>query len=299
MISILIPTYNYNAFPLAKIIESQALKNGITYELICIDDGSFSELNKQNQQINTLTNSKFIESTKNIGSKNNREKLAKIAQYEWLLFIDADCKPKANSYLSNYLKETSNSFDVIFGGFAYDSELNYPNKALRFTFGKHREEVDASIRNSNPYKVTISANFLIKRDIFLSLNNENLINIYGLDYLFGSQLKQHDIKVKHINNEVLHLGLDNNDKFLEKTRNAVQALLYIYQTKKVKTHDISLLRAYSFLKSTRLRKLVYWLFNKFESKIKANLIGSKPNLILFDLYRLGYLCKISLIKKPI
>ena len=57
MLSILIPTYNYNALPLAEILEQQTLKLGIVFELICIDDGSFSEHNKQNQKINTLTNS--------------------------------------------------------------------------------------------------------------------------------------------------------------------------------------------------------------------------------------------------
>ena len=45
MLSILIPTFNYNALPLAKILESQALKLGIVFELICMDDGSFSNKN--------------------------------------------------------------------------------------------------------------------------------------------------------------------------------------------------------------------------------------------------------------
>ena len=35
MLSILIPTYNYNALPLAEILEQQALKAGIIFELIC------------------------------------------------------------------------------------------------------------------------------------------------------------------------------------------------------------------------------------------------------------------------
>ena len=37
---------------------------GIKFEIICVDDGSFSNKNEINQRINMLTNSKFIESKK-------------------------------------------------------------------------------------------------------------------------------------------------------------------------------------------------------------------------------------------
>ena len=293
MLSILIPTYNYNALPLAEILEQQALKAGIVFELICMDDGSFSEHNKQNQQINTLTNSKFIENKKNVGSKANRHRLAEQAQYEWLIFIDADSQPKSLGYLSNYIKEINNDNDAIFGGFAYDATFFDTNKTLRYTFGKHREEVDANIRNQNQYKVIISANFLIKRSVFLGISNHENMNIYGLDYLFSTQLKEHDIKIKHINNEVFHLGLDSNDKFLKKTRDAIKALHYVSSSGQIRTHDISILRAYNILKLFGLKQAFAWLSKKFKVRIEGNLKGDNPNLFLFDIYRLGYLCSIN------
>ena len=61
MISILIPCFDYNAYPLVSILEKQALMLKIDFEIICIDDGSFSSKNDLNQKINLLTNSKFIE----------------------------------------------------------------------------------------------------------------------------------------------------------------------------------------------------------------------------------------------
>ena len=64
MISILIPCFDYNAYPLVSILEKQALMLKIDFEIICIDDGSFSSKNDVNQKINLLTNSKFIESKK-------------------------------------------------------------------------------------------------------------------------------------------------------------------------------------------------------------------------------------------
>jgi hypothetical protein len=261
-----------------------------------MDDGSFSEHNKQNQQINTLTNSKFIEHIKNVGSRANRQRLAELAQYEWLLFVDADSIPKLRDkspdYLSNYINELNQSYDAIFGGFAYD-KLSDASKALRYTFGKQREEVDADTRNKNPYKVIISANFLIKKSVFLKLNSQETKNIYGLDYLFSTQLKEHQVTIKHINNEVFHLGLDSNKTFLEKTRNAVKALHYINASKKIKAHNISLLRAYKMVKAIGLKQPMGWFFKRVETNLEANLTGPKPNLFLFDVYRLGYFCSID------
>ena len=46
MISILIPCFNYNAYPLVSAIEKQALMLNINFEIICIDDGSFSTKNE-------------------------------------------------------------------------------------------------------------------------------------------------------------------------------------------------------------------------------------------------------------
>ena len=42
MISILIPCFDYNAYPLVSVLEKQALMLKIDFEIICIDDGSFS-----------------------------------------------------------------------------------------------------------------------------------------------------------------------------------------------------------------------------------------------------------------
>ena len=292
MLSILIPTFNYNALPLAKILEQQALKSGIIFELLCIDDGSFSEKNNKNQLINSLTNSKFFENKKNVGSKANRERLAEIAQYNWLLFIDADSKPKETNYLAKYISQINNSYDAIFGGIAYYPKQEGSSKSLRYKFGRNREEIDAKIRNKNPFKVITSANFIIKKLIFLKITDQRTPNIYGLDYLFSLQLKEHNVRVKHINDEVYHLGLDTNSDFLNKTRKAVEALHYTYKIKKIKKHNISLLSTYKIMTGFGLKAPFRWLFKKFKNKIEHNLIGKKPNLFLFDLYRLGYLCSL-------
>lgn len=287
MLSILIPTYHHNALPLAEALNIQLKKTNLTYEIICVDDGSSSTLNIENKKINSLKNAIFIARDKNVGRNANRQFLAEQANYDWLLFIDSDTIPKSQNFIENYIPFLKKDYDVIFGGFAYQKNTD-SKKSLRYNFGKSREEVNASKRNSIPYKVIISANFLIKKDVFISLNKEVTTNIYGLDYLFGALLKQNKANVFHIDNEVYHLGIDTNEEYLRKTKRAIEALSLIKQSHNIKTHDISLLKAYQKLKKTGLEKLFSFIIKTVNPLIEKNLLGPKPSLFLFDLYRLGH-----------
>lgn len=292
MLSILIPTYNHNALPLAEALIAQLKKTDIIHELICVDDGSSSALNIENQKINSLKNATFIAREKNVGRNANRQYLAEQANYDWLLFIDSDTIPKHQNFIENYIPFFQKEHEAIFGGFAYQKNTD-AKKSLRYNFGKSREEVSASIRNSIPYKVIISANFLIKKEVFIALNKEVTTNIYGLDYLFGALLKQNTIKVYHLDNEVYHLGIDTNEDYLRKTKKAIKALTLIKQSSSIKTHDISLLKAYQKLKKTGLEKLFYFFIKTVNPLIEKKLLGARPNLFLFDLYRLGHFIGLS------
>ena len=290
MISILIPCYDFNALPLVKKLEKQALILGITYEIICIDDGSFSPLNEGNQQINALTNCQFIESKKNVGRIANRKLLAEKAQYNWLIFIDVDTIPKNENYLETYLKYIDKT-DVIFGGFSYKKDSYSEQTSLRYTFGRNREQVSAKKRMKKPFKYIISSNYMINKQIFDKIEIPIGINGYGLDYFFGASLKYNKAKIIHIDNEVYHYGLDENQDFIEKTRSALDNLKYMYKNNYLKRHDISILKSYKILKGLLLTKIFYAIINTINSKLEANLISKKPNMIAFDLYRLAYLCK--------
>ena len=52
MLSVLIPTYNYNAFSLVEELHRQLTLEAIIFEIICLDDGSNSVLNNENKKIN-------------------------------------------------------------------------------------------------------------------------------------------------------------------------------------------------------------------------------------------------------
>ena len=291
MISILIPCFDYNAYPLVSILEKQALMLKIDFEIICIDDGSFSSKNDLNQKINLLTNSKFIELKKNIGRINNRLLLAEKSQYEWLIFLDVDNLPYKDNFLKNYIDEL-NKGTLIIGGCIYKKPEN-ENFSLRYKFGKFREQINSDIRNKNPYKYVSSGNFMCKKDVLIDvLASINSIS-YGNDYIFGSLIKKKGIDIKHIDNPVLIDNIDENQIFIKKTHHALDNLISSYNNKIIKNHSISILKAYIILDSLLMKNIFVKITDLFKNLLNRNLHCKDPNLFLFDLYRLNYLCKIK------
>lgn len=290
MISILIPCYNYNAYDIVSRLEKECLTLGIVFEIICIDDASFSPLNELNQKINVLTNCKFFESKKNIGRSANRQLLSQKAQYKWLLYLDVDVKPLNEDFIKVYLNEIKKGFEVVFGGFNYKK---IESNNLRYLFGKSREDIPSIIRNKKPYKYIISSNFLVKKVIFDKINKNININGYGMDYFFGALLKENLVSINHIDNEVTHYGLDDNSKFLAKTKEALENLHYLNTNKLINKNDITILKYYRLFNFFGLKKIISKLINIFSKSIESNLKGSNPSLFVFDLYRLSYLCSLK------
>jgi len=291
MISILIPCYDFNAYPLVNILEKQALMLNINYEIICIDDGSFSSKNEINQKINLLTNAKFIESKKNLGRIKNRILLAEKSQYDWLLYIDVDTIPKNEDFLVNYITFFKKEV-IIFGGCSYNKPQN-KNSNLRYKFGKFREEIIASTRNKNPYKYISSSNFMCRKNILLNTLKKIESISYGNDYIFASLLKQDKVNITHIDNKVIIEDIDDNQKFLRKTEQALENLLKCYKKGLLNIHSISILSAYEFLDKFLLKKIFVKSTNLCKKIIDNNLVKQNPNLFLFDLYRLRYLCQLK------
>lgn len=287
MISILIPSYSYDVSNLLEELHLQLLQQNYTFEIIVLDDASPKPI-----KIKTLKNTILLKAETNFGRLKARRFLAEKANYKWLLFLDADVLPKNSNFIQFYFDAIKTKYDTFFGGFSYYNTLPKKNFRLRYYYGKSKEQVDALIRNRNPYKVIISGNFLIKKDIFLSLNF-NLKDGYGLDNYFGALLKENKISVKHLNNEVYHLGLEKSADYLVKKEAAAKTLLVLYKRNPNIKHDNDLLEWFSRLTKLKLTLLGKWFYKLFENIMRTQLTGSKPSILLLQLYRLSYLCFIA------
>lgn len=284
MISILIPSYNYNVSNLLEQLHLLLADVTKAYEIIVLDDASTKPL-----QLKPHNNTILLRSNTNLGRLKARHFLAKKANYNWLLFLDADTLPKNNRFITNYLEAARTNFEAFFGGFSYYNTIPKLDYRLRYYYGKAKEQVDATIRNTNPYKVIISANFLIKKDVFLALNFD-VKNGYGLDNYFGALLKENKIKIKHLNNEVYHLGLEKSTDYLLKKEAAAKTLLTLYAKNPNLKHANDLLKWFHKLKTLQLTFLGSWFFKCFKTILQKQLTGKKPSVFLLQMYRLSFMC---------
>jgi len=291
MISILIPCYNFNAYPLALKLEKQALLLDVNFEIICSDDGSFSLKNEENQKINLLTNSKFIELKKNIGRIQNRIFLSEKAQYEWLIFIDVDSEPKKNDFLKKYISKIGSS-DFVFGGNEFKYNVN-KKFSLKNKFAKEREAKISTVRKKRPYKYIISTNFMAKKSIFLSCYSKIKYKSYGNDYIIGSILQNDNVLICHIDNFTVVSINDDNEQFILKTKEALKNLYKNYTEGNLRKSSISIIWAFSLLDKLKMCKVFLTITNPLEKFIFKKINDKNPNLTLFDIFRLRYLCSIK------
>lgn len=286
MLSILIPTYNFDVSELVENIHSQLLANGILFEIIIFEDGSTLLINK----INNLSNVTVFINDENIGRVKARQFLAKRAKYDWLLFLDADVIPKRDNFILNYINSTSSNYEAIFGGFAYHKIKPKSDYLLRWKYGKKQEEVSAYKRNKTPYKIIISANYIVKKSVFEAINSKMSNKGYGYDNFYGALLKQYKIKVLHINNEVYHLGIEKSSDYLLKKEQAAETLLKLFEAGRIKTHNNALLKLFSNLKNYNLTPFFSELYKSFGDLMKRNLTASHPSIKILQLYRICYMC---------
>ena len=293
MLSILIPTYNYNVVPLVLELQKQCLECEITFEILVFDDSSklfFDE----NQQINSLENCRFSKNNSNLGRGKNINFLSESAGFDWLLIMDCDTFPTQNNYIQKYISKINENEKVIFGGIQYKKEQPKKNQLLRWIYGNSRESLSVEKRNSNPNENALTSNLLIEKEVFLSNPFDKSITNYGYeDLVFLSELKEKGVLVTHIDNPTFHLGLETSQEFLEKTRISLTNLKSIAETNPRASSESKILKIYNILNKINLASLISYLFKITERKIAQNLLSQKPSLLLFDLYKLGFYCSIK------
>lgn len=292
MLSILIPTYNYNVYPLVIELKNQTERLGIAYEIIVQDDNSTTFL-EENTLINSLDNCLFEVNEKNLGRTYNRTKLATKAKNELLLFLDADVFPSNSSFIETYIK-LSNTYDkTIFGGYEYAKNAYDLSTVLRYKYGIEREEKAASIRNTTPYSYVFSGNMLIHKKIFFECNFDTEENLYGMDNYFGYQLFIQKKTILHIDNTIIHKGLETNQIFFEKCLTSIENRKKHLANKEDISKVNSLLKYYILIEKLKLTSIVSFLFKIFNKNLKKRIVNNNPNLFYLDIYRLGYICSIK------
>lgn len=291
MISVVIPTYNYNISSLVAQIHEQIMELDIQFEIIVWEDAS-DKFTDENKKIAELSNTHYSKLDKNIGRTALRASLANKAKYNWLLFLDADVLPKNKDFIQKYLTALQKTdSDVIFGGVSYTKEKPEANKMLRWKYGIEREAKPVAEREKDPYFI-ISQNLFVKKEVFIE-SNTLIENYYGLDNFFSNQLKKMNAKVTHIDNPVIHFGLEQNETFVKKALNAVETTVILEKKGLMDNNMRPIQKSYLKLEKYGLANSFSFIISRLKSRMESNFNSENPNLFWFDLYRLQYYIQLK------
>lgn len=294
MLSILIPTYNQNVSKLVTDLHHQATEQYVDFEIIVMEDGSVSNV-EENADACSLQFCKHIVLENNVGRSATRNKLADAAQYEHLLFMDCDAEVYSEYYVEKYLAFCHEECIVI-GGTAYNPNENNPDYSLRLKYGRVREARTAVERVKNNFA---TFNFMISKSIFNRVRFDETIRGYGHeDMLFGHQLQLLGYEFIQIENPLIHKGLDDNLTFIRKTQEGTRNLYLLYKTGRYPflVNESKLLHAFCIIDKMCLTRLMAAKYNFIHTWLEHELCKPSPSLLLYDLYKLLFLCKTSLAK---
>ena len=309
-LSILLPSYNNVCVSLVQVLQRQAdalsgkLDKPFRYEIIVADDCSTdAACIDANRVIGDMLHCRYLRMEQNVGRAQIRNVLISESRGDYVLLIDSDLFLCDDNYLYKYATSTA---DVVYGGtriggegFAMvDNEANTENLKgnLRYIYEKKAEPSHrAAFRQLRPNQEISVCNLYARRDIMEAHPFDSRFKAYGYeDVLFGKRLAESGIEVTHIDNPVLINEFESNSVFVKKTEEAILTLCRFEQD----------LEGYSNLKTkvTSLGRYIplslFRLWHRImKNKEKRNLTGSKPSLLLFKLYKLGFFLENRKVKK--
>lgn len=291
MLSVLVPVYNWDVTDLVTKLHEQCQQLSIEFEVLTVDDCSTDLESKETNSKIRLEHFRLIKLESNVGNAEARNILSRTAKFSWLLFLDADMIPVHDHFVSLYLEQIQlDDFDIMSGGILYEKEVSSEFR-LKWLHGKKTEE---PIAGKDPYLEIRGNNFLVRKEVFLQNPFGGLPESYGyVDTHFGLKLKQSKARVKIIDNPCLHLGLETNEKFVEKHKKAIRNAFWMMNHQSDLADNLRIVKTYKKIQKLGFRKPIAWLFQLFEKTMLQNLHSENPSLFVFQLYKLGYICTLK------
>ena len=288
-LSVLIPIYNR---PIGVLINS-LIKQGADWngplEIILLDDGSAEDFKQQNRPLATLPGVQYQELPHNIGRAAIRNRLAQAAQYEWLLLLDNDSLLPDTQFLARYAAATGQA-SVLIGGTCYEAAPPAdPALLLRWLYGQAREARPAAQRQAARYEQLTINNALLKAEVLHRFPLDERLTGYGHeDTRFGVELAAARVPVLHLDNPVVHDGLEPAAVFLQKTEQAVRNLAQVYREDGLGGQS-RLLQTALRLRRLGLAPAARASLKLLAPALRRNLLSARPGLRQLDLLKLYWL----------
>jgi hypothetical protein len=200
----------------------------------------------------------------------------------------------AEAYILKWLPAMKISRVICGGTLYHDGPPGDPDKLLRWKYGKWREQKSAAERNKHPHAGFSTFNVLIDKSVFSKIRFNEELKQYGHeDTLLGYQLKKAGIDILHIDNGLMHEGLESNRDFLNKTKLGIENLSKLYDKvtdKGAFSETVMILRIYNKLKFFGLTRILAAIFIRYRDRMEIRLDSSNISLLLFAFYKMSMFC---------
>lgn len=298
MLSILIPTYNFDCLPLIRELHEQcealrAEDTAFDYEIVVADDCStqrdvVGRLQEATLQMGERV--KLLALTCNVGRAAVRNVLLREACGTWVVLIDGDARVVRNDFVKRYW-EVREEVEVALGGIVHP-RVAERGRELRIAYERNFErELSVEWRQQHPYARFSVFNLMARREVIARFCFDTRCEEYGYeDFFLGVALEEAGVKVTHMVNPLLHTGIDTSEAFLKKAETAVRTLSRLPRDLRCKT---GLEVHASRLRRLRLDGVFVGAFSCVASAVRRQLLGSNPSVSLLQLYKLYLYLKIQ------
>ncbi|ALW85864.1 hypothetical protein AUC43_12630 [Hymenobacter sedentarius] len=162
---------------------------------------------------------------------------------------------------------------------------------LRWYYGQAREARASAARQQQPHTQLTINNALVQAGILAQFPLDEQMNGYGHeDTKFGLALAAAGVSVFHLDNPVLHNGLEPGASFLSKSEEAVRNLVQVHGHNGASRHS-RLLRLALRLRRLGVATAAQAVLTAAEPQLRRNLLSARPSLRAFDLLKLSWLLK--------
>lgn len=291
-LSILIPVFDREVAALVHALRAQLADWPGPVEIRLLDDKSAKEYRLPNRALASLPGVHYEELPANVGRAAIRNQLAARARYEWLLLLDNDSLLSDSQFVARYAHAAREqpATALFIGGTTYEAAPPAdPALYLRWHYGRAREMRPAALRQRDPGGQLTINNALLKKELLHRFPLNERLSGYGHeDTRFGLELARAGIWVQHIDNPVLHDGLEPAASFLAKSQQAVRNLAQVLRTDGLGA-DTRLARTAARLRAAGLAGPARATLATLAPALRRHLLGARPSLRALDLLKLLWL----------
>lgn len=253
-LSVLIPFLHDDPRPLIEALDREAAALKGQVEVVLLDDGAGDDelAHQVIAAVEALSlPARLVRLLANEGRSRGRNRLARHARGDRLLFLDSDMLPDAPDFLARWVALAREQDPAVAsGGFSLAQIEPRPEHLLHRKLATRSDCAPAAERGKAPEKYVFTSNLMIRRDVFESEAFDEGFTGWGWeDVEWGIRVARRHA-ILHVDNPATHLGLDAPAIIAQKYEQSADNFARL-----LKAHP-DVVRRYPTYRVARLLKLV-------------------------------------------